>query len=128
MEKISTRPKELEMPAKARDKTSTPDQYIGRGAVIGAAVGVTVIFPAVLVLGLAVGAGAASAVGLGLVAAFWGGLGLGAMEGAVAAVAREERREAAARREASALRDGATVTSIAPAAADQERAISAVGD
>lgn len=119
------------MPAKARDTTSTPDQHIGRGAVIGAAIGVTVLFPAVLLLGLAVGAGAASAVGLALVCAFWGGLGLGAMEGAVAAVAREERREAeAARREASALREAATVTSIAPVAppADQQRAIKAVAD
>ena len=76
----------------------TPEQRIGRAAVIGGVIGVAVMVPAVFVLGIVVGAGTAGAIGLALFCSFWGGLGLGGMWGAVAAFGQEERREAEAAR------------------------------
>jgi hypothetical protein len=93
----------------------TPEQRIGRAAVIGGVIGVTAMIPAVFVLGIVAGAGTAGAIGLALFCSFWGGLGLGCMEGAVAGFAKEERREAEAAREVTAAVGGAVRMSREPA-------------
>jgi hypothetical protein len=81
-----------------RSVERTPEQRIGRAGVIGAVVGVAVAIPLFFVVGVITGAGRGAAVVLALFCAFWGGLGLGGMSGAVAGFAKEERREAEAAR------------------------------
>jgi hypothetical protein len=77
----------------------TAEQRIGRAAVRGALIGIAVAIPLFFVVGIITGAGTGAAVVLGLFCALWGGPGLGGMSGAVAAFAKEERREAEAARE-----------------------------
>jgi hypothetical protein len=93
----------------------TPDQRIARAAVIGAAIGVATLFPAVFALLIVAGAGTAAAIGVALFCSFWGGLGLGGMEGAVAGFTKEERREAEAAREHVTAAVGRTARSREPA-------------
>jgi hypothetical protein len=81
-----------------RAQERTPEQRIGRAAVVGGVVGTAVLLPAFVALGLAVGAGAAAAVGIALYCAVLGGLGLGCMWGAVLAFDKEARREVKAGR------------------------------
>jgi hypothetical protein len=76
----------------------TPEQRVGRAAVVGALIGIAVAIPLFFVVGLITGAGVRAAVVLALFCALWGGPGLGGMSGAVAAFAKEERREAEAAR------------------------------
>jgi hypothetical protein len=77
-----------------RSLERTPEQHVAHAAVVGAAVGVAVAIPLFFVVGIITGAGVGPAVLLALFCAFWGGLGLGGMAGAVAGFAKEERREA----------------------------------
>jgi hypothetical protein len=93
----------------------TPEQRIGRAAVIGGVIGVAVGLPAFFVLGIVAGAGTAGAIGIALFCSFLGGLGLGCMEGAVAGFAKEERREAEAAREVASAVGGAARLSREPA-------------
>ncbi len=79
--------------AQDRSVAQTPEQRVGRAGVVGAVIGAMVAIPTFFVLGIATGAGTAGAIGLALFCAFWGGLGLGAMWGAVAGFTKEERRE-----------------------------------
>jgi hypothetical protein len=76
----------------------TPEQRIGRSAVHGAVIGIAIALPLFFGVGIITGAGAGGAVVLALFCALWGGPGLGGMSGAVAAFAKEERREAEAAR------------------------------
>jgi hypothetical protein len=76
----------------------TPEQRVGRAAVVGAVVGLAVTVPMFFVVGIITGAGVGGAIALALFCGCLGGVGLGGMEGAVACFAKEERREAEAAR------------------------------
>ena len=71
----------------------TADQRLGRAVVIGCAIGVPSMTALVFVMGMIAGFGAWGSLGMGLVCAFWGGLGFGAMFASVLVGTREEQRD-----------------------------------
>ncbi len=70
---------------------------VGRGALIGAAVGFVVVAILVTMVGWLAGLAPVDSVGIGAVAAVWAGPGFGAMYGAIAILARDERAAVAER-------------------------------
>lgn len=67
---------------------------VGRGALIGAAIGCVVVASLVTVVGRVAGLGPLDSFGLGLATAVWGGPGFGALFGAIATITRNERAAA----------------------------------
>lgn len=71
-------------------------------AVRGALLGILIFAPSIFVIGLLVGAGVPGALGLAAYGSFFGGMGFGAMLGAVINLVRIEEEEAEADERAKA--------------------------
>lgn len=82
-----------------QQRTFNPDALleagVGRAAAGGAVVGLLLFTVFVGLLGTWIGLDDAGSVFLGVFTGFWGGLGFGAMVGALVAVGRDERERAA---------------------------------
>jgi hypothetical protein len=68
---------------------------VGRGALIGAAVGFVVVGSLVAAIGRVAGLELLDSLGVAALAAVWGGPGFGSMFGAIATITRNERAAAA---------------------------------
>lgn len=76
-------------PIADRDRAADlPEGDVGRWAVIGSAIGFTVMTVAITIVGSVGGLGFGPSVGLGLFLGFWGGAGFGLMMGLTIPLAR----------------------------------------
>jgi len=87
----------------------TAGASLERTLVVDGLIGFVLMAAAVYVVGLAVGAGPAGALGMAVFCAFWGGLGFGCMFGGVMYTMREERREAGTTNEVESAAKRASV-------------------
>jgi hypothetical protein len=73
-------------------KVARSEHMVSRGAVIGVMIAVPLFIVGLGLIGIELGLGAGTSFAIGGFAAIWGGLGFGAMCGAVAAYNRDQVR------------------------------------